>query len=203
MSNFHSNDPRAIRTRQAFQEAFKELLNSKPFQKITVTDIAERAGFARHTFYNHYETKEDILNCLIDSILDKFFSSVDRWDFYLADPEEELSMYTSFFQVWKENVEIVKLLNKIDIDVLLIERLKTYFTKFFYERVSKEVPDVDLELAKYIINFNAYTMLGILKPWLKDEMRHPPEVMAGFLIQLTGAAKRKQTVEIYKNIITS
>lgn len=59
MPSVRSNDPRAIRSRKAFQDAFIELLQAESYQKITVTDIAERAGFARHTFYNHYDTKED------------------------------------------------------------------------------------------------------------------------------------------------
>ena len=37
-----SCDPRAIRTRQAFQQAFKELLQTRPYHKITVTDISEK-----------------------------------------------------------------------------------------------------------------------------------------------------------------
>ena len=136
MSEIRSHDPRAVRTRQAFHRAFKELLQIKPYRKITVTDIAERAGFARHTFYNHYDAKEDILNHLIDSVLDEFFSGLDKWDFYLSDPDEELRMFTSFFQAWKDHRDVVDLLLNIDFDVLLIERLKTYFTKFFYTRVS-------------------------------------------------------------------
>ncbi len=201
MINSYSNDPRAVRTRQALQQSFIELLQTKVYQKITVTDITGRAGFARHTFYNHYETKDDLFNNLIDSVLDKYFSNLVKWDFYLADPEEELKMYTIFFQVWRDNIEIVKILNKIDIDLLLIERLKTYFFEYYYDRVKLEIPGVDLELAKYIINFNAYTLLGILKPWLRDEMRYPPEVMAGFLIQLTGSSQRKKAVEMFKKII--
>lgn len=200
MPSVRSNDPRAIRSRKAFQDAFIELLQAESYQKITVTDIAERAGFARHTFYNHYDTKEDILHHLIDSVLEQFFSGLDQWDFYFADPEEEVGMFTSFFQVWNDNYEIVKILNKIDIDFVLIERLKTYFTRFFYERVSKEIPSVDLELAKYFINFNAYTLVGILKPWLKDDMRYPPEVMAGLLTELTGSSQRKQAVEKFKRV---
>ena len=200
MSIFQSNDPRAVRSRQAFQDAFKELLQGKPLQKITVTDIAGKAGFARHTFYNHYETKEDILKHLIDDILDQFFSGLDKWDFFRAEPGEETEMYTSFFQVWKDNYDIVKVLIKIDIDILLIERLKTFFTRFYYERVTKEIPNVDLELAKYIINFNAYTLVGILKPWLQDGMRHSPEVMAGLMTQLSSAADRKQAVEKFKGV---
>ena len=77
MSNFQSNDPRAVRTRQEIQTAFIELLREKPYQSITVTDIAGKAGYARHTFYNHYETKDDLLANLIDSIFDEFFSKLD------------------------------------------------------------------------------------------------------------------------------
>lgn len=196
-----SHDPRAVRTRQAFQRAFIDLLGTKPFLRITVTDIAKRAGFARHTFYNHYETKEDILNHLIDSVLDEFFSSLEKWDFYQADTDEELRMFTSFFQVWVENPELAQILIDIDIDNILIGRLKAFFTRLFYDRVTAEMPKVDFELAKYIINFNAYTLLGILKPWFQDAMKYPSEVMAGLLIQLSGYSHRRKAVESLKNVI--
>ena len=99
MIQFQSNDPRAVRTREAIQLAFKELLREKSFQKITVTEIAARAGFARHTFYNHYETKEDILNHLVDDMFDNFFSDMDKWDFRYTGRGEDVQMVKSFFQI--------------------------------------------------------------------------------------------------------
>ena len=45
----------------------------------------------------------ELSNHLIDSVLDEFFSGLDQWDFYAADPKEELRMFTSFFQVWKDS----------------------------------------------------------------------------------------------------
>ena len=201
MTEAYSSDPRSIRTRKAFQRAFKELLQETPFESISVTDIAQRAGYARHTFYNHYGAKIDILNHLIDTVLEEFFSGLGKWDFNLADPQKELRMYTSFFQAWKDNFEIVAILNKTDFELLLLERLEAFFTRYYYERITKEIPGVSVEFAKYVINFNAYTLLGILKPWLQDGMRHPPEVMAGFLMQLTGSSQRRQAVERFKGII--
>ena len=201
MSSIQSNDPRAIRTRQAFQEAFLILLQKKQYPRITVTDVANRAGFARHTFYNHYETLDDLLSNLIDSVLDAFFSKLDKWDFDLNDAEDELRMMTAFFQVWKDCPETVHILSNLDMDDLLIKRLKAYFTKFYYEQVTPKIPGASLPLAHYMISFNAYTLLGILKPWLQDDMRHPPEVMAKFLIRLTGSVQRRQAVEEFKRVI--
>ena len=101
MSNLHSDDPRAIRTRAALQEAFKDLLQTHSLQKINVTDITKLAGFARHTFYNHYDTKEHLLNEIIDSVLSQFLTGFEQSDFTLVGPGEDLRMYTSFFQLWK------------------------------------------------------------------------------------------------------
>lgn len=196
----HTTDPRAIRTRKALQQAFITLLETKSYHRITVTDIAKTAGFARHTFYNHYETRDDILHHLIDTALDTFFASFIQWDFIIADPDMELKLFSSFFQIWRDNPEIVKILTQIEYDSILIDRLRTFFTRFFYERISQEIPHVEIELAKYIINFNAYSLLGIMEPWLQDGMRHPPEVMAAFMIQLIGANQRLKAVEKYKHI---
>ena len=201
MSSIQSNDPRAIRTRQAFQEAFLTLLREKQYPQITVTDVANRAGFARHTFYNHYETLDDLLSNVIDSVLDAFLSKLDKWDFDLNDAEDELRMMTAFFQVWEDHPETVHILGNLDMDDLLIKRLKDYFTKFYYEQVTSKIPGASLPLAHYMISFNAYTLLGILKPWLQDDMRHPPEVMAKFLIRLTGSVQRRRAVEEFKHVI--
>ena len=201
MLQFQSNDPRAIRTRKAMLEAFRELLREKSFQKISVTEIAERAGFARHTFYNHYETKEDILNHLVDGAFDKFFSDLDNWNFYNSKAGEDVQMVRSFFQVWKDNPEVADIFREVDIDAVLVERLKNQFTKFYYQQVSPGIPDARIALGNYMISFNAYALLGILKPWLQDDMKYPPQVMAELVIQLSNSTQRIQAVENLKHII--
>ena len=41
----------AVRTKQAIRQAFIELLNERPLDKISVKDIAERSTVNRNTFY--------------------------------------------------------------------------------------------------------------------------------------------------------
>jgi AcrR family transcriptional regulator len=114
-----SEDPRARRSRNALQQAFKDLLQIKPYSKITIKDLADLAGIARHTFYNHYETKQDLLDNLVDSVLDHFFLQLVNWNLFLADPEEEQAMLTAFFQTWRDHSDIVKLLEPIDIELVI------------------------------------------------------------------------------------
>ncbi len=47
-------------TKRAIQEAFIELLNEKPINKISVKDISERCGINRNTFYYHYQDMQSL-----------------------------------------------------------------------------------------------------------------------------------------------
>ena len=200
-----SNDPRSVRARKAFQTALKDLLKVKPYHKITVTDIAKEAGFARHTFYNHYETKEALLNGMIDSILDKFFSNALNWNVSwapaAADPETDLKVATKFFEIWQDHAEVVEILNTVDIDCLLIDRLKESFSKFLFDFSDQQGVPISPELTQYFISFNAYSFLGILRQWFRDGMKYPPEVMGKFLNHFAGIPLKRTAIEKFRNVI--
>jgi len=58
-------DPRIRRTRRLLQDALRNLLEQKEFDKISVQDITEAATVNRATFYAHYEDKFALLGELI------------------------------------------------------------------------------------------------------------------------------------------
>src|ERR1700738_4216470 len=58
-------DPRLRRTRQLLQDALRNLLKQKEFDKISVQDITEAATVNRATFYAHFEDKFALLGELI------------------------------------------------------------------------------------------------------------------------------------------
>lgn len=53
-----------IRTDDAIVGAFYELLGTKGFSKISVSDIIKKANVNRSTFYRHYVDKYDILDSI-------------------------------------------------------------------------------------------------------------------------------------------
>ena len=54
-------------TKQALAQSLKDLMQEKPFQKISVSDICERCGMNRKSFYYHYRDKYDLLNWIFDT----------------------------------------------------------------------------------------------------------------------------------------
>lgn len=52
----------ARKTKRACGNAFRSLMDEKPFAKITVSQIADRAGVSRKTLYNYFHNKYDVAN---------------------------------------------------------------------------------------------------------------------------------------------
>lgn len=59
-------------TRKRIIDAFLDMLEEKPLEKIRVTELTERAGIARSTFYTHFDSVYDILENLEHELLDAF-----------------------------------------------------------------------------------------------------------------------------------
>lgn len=55
----------AIRSRKLIKSALADLLQEKPLDKITVTDVVNRAEINRGTFYAHYADIPDVINHVI------------------------------------------------------------------------------------------------------------------------------------------
>ncbi len=70
-------DIRVERTRKRLQEALFELAHERDFDLIAVSDIAERAGINRSTFYQHYSDKETVLADALDGIAAEAGATLD------------------------------------------------------------------------------------------------------------------------------
>ena len=57
-----------------FNKALLSLLEQKPFEYITISEICKRAEVNRSTFYLHYENTGDLLKETTTYVLDKFSS---------------------------------------------------------------------------------------------------------------------------------
>ena len=78
-------DLRIIKTRKALYNAFEELMKSKPFEQIKVSDICNEALINRSTFYDHYADKYDLLEEYINSLKDSLTEEITKENDILYD----------------------------------------------------------------------------------------------------------------------
>jgi AcrR family transcriptional regulator len=58
-------DARQIRTRDTLLEALLRLIEVRPFDQVTIREIAKEAGIGYATFFRHYQSKEALLHDLV------------------------------------------------------------------------------------------------------------------------------------------
>jgi len=80
----------AIRSKRLINEALADLLQEKPLDKITVTDVVNRADINRGTFYAHYKDIPDVVDHLIQQTFDTIRSAVDQQTDSITDVGEKL-----------------------------------------------------------------------------------------------------------------
>ncbi len=93
------DDRRVQRTKQTLFTALMQLVDEKPFDKITVQEILERANVGRTTFYTHFQSKADLFlgshEHIIAAISRSFFTETGA---LRPEPAPELFMFLEMSQ---------------------------------------------------------------------------------------------------------
>ena len=113
----------AVRSRRMIREAFVDLLHKKPVEKITATDIINRSGLNRSTFYAHYPDVKGIIDEITGEIFEMFRQMLSEMDFsrFMNDPEPNLKKVVAFLD---ENKDLYRLLGKSDMSLIYLEQMK-------------------------------------------------------------------------------
>lgn len=66
-------DRRKQRTNELLQKALIELISEREYDAITIQDIVDRANLGRTTFYQHYDSKDELFIGCHDAIVSQFY----------------------------------------------------------------------------------------------------------------------------------
>lgn len=165
-------------TKREIANAFKKLMESKPFESITVTDITEACNLNRLTFYYHFEDKYALLN----------------WIYY---NEIILSFKNNLNVVsWTDNLK--KALNTIKKEKVYYRNALAYdnneFRKYMHDAVIElfmsivndwaDDKYIDEEDNKFVSTFFGYGIVGMVIDWVERDMPESPESMIEHLQNL-------------------
>ena len=73
-----AQDRRVLRTKAALTKALFELLGEKEFDKISITELAQRADVDRKTFYLHYRSVEEILEEFYEDTIAQLHTGLEQ-----------------------------------------------------------------------------------------------------------------------------
>jgi len=182
-------DIRYLRTEKLIFDAFTKLLSQKPYEKITVQDIADEAMINRATFYAHYTDKDALYNSIIDHVMDEMSELIDQTQVITPNSVEVKKaeqLLTQYYSNLKKHPAIAKIvLNSISREELqenfaklLHEKYEDLFNKLQVTESGKPVP------TDFIVAYLTSIFAGILLWWIDSDFSMAPKDLARLVIKL-------------------
>ena len=159
-------------TKKALLVAFGELLEEKPFNKITIADITSRCGLNRMTFYYHFDNIYELMIWGLEMQMheaSKDYINYENWK-------------TGYLRVFYFALERKNYIKKI-FQTIEQEHLEHYLNKIAEQMVLSVIEDkngdkpLNEDDKLFTAQICAYVLVGILMSWVSRGMKEAPEIM--------------------------
>jgi AcrR family transcriptional regulator len=171
-------------TRKALADSLIELMKDKPFVKITIRELCEKADINRTTFYAHYQDQYDLLKQIEEETLGYIENILNKYD-NKRSKREVLEMVEEIFDFIAHNSNSLQVLLSENGDIGFQKKLFRHF--MFKEQLLKYFPRklIREERKEYWSVYVINGAIGMVQHWLKDNMAVPVSELAKILMCLS------------------
>lgn len=185
-------DLRIQNTRSWTFDALVKLLEQKDFNKINISEIIEKAGISRATFYRNFSTKDDIVKTRVKTMFTSFYAAlISRYK--LAGIQDEQFLVAAFFNTVDEEEKVIDTVIKCNLEYLMVDgilEIINYYKEQFYKRLK-----TDLVAEEYTIEIVASSAWTLLSRWHKTGKKES----ASTLSQIYFSAFRSVYIALFED----
>jgi AcrR family transcriptional regulator len=181
-----------LRTKSWVFDALMLLMDEMSYNKITVSNISDKAGIARPTFYRYYDDKDDVI---FEYLLNTFNTELLNIEKVNKDDKQDTIVLMFDYEYMIKHQEILKkILSTADIENRILHELQKYpmtFLKHYKEKLTTE----EYLICRYKLNYQITGSLRVIFDWFINDMPLPVENM----ISIINAMNIPKTIQ-YRNI---
>ncbi len=133
---YSGNNPTAIKSQQWLAETLLNLMEEKPYVDISIKDICVNADLSRQTFYNYFDSKEELFRFLLRSSYEEKLNSFDS----IPQAKEAISAFVS---TMRDNPKLVDAIVKNNMGNIVADEIFNGISRFLYKFMPnfKDHPD--------------------------------------------------------------
>lgn len=173
-------------TRQKLINAFLDLYEEKPIEKISIGELTKRAGIYRGTFYYYYKDIYDLLDAVESDFLILNLPIVSHIidGIFTQNIESKVPLLLSYYQQNERQIHVflVKRPNPV-----ILRRMKDAGKKVALARLGINENQLSVN-ASYIAEYIASAQLGLITRWLENGQDISPKELVNLMqsINLSG-----------------
>lgn len=153
-------DLRIKYTREWTFEALYKLLEHKEYNDIKISEIIDKAGISRATFYRNFNNKDDIVKHKVHLFYNSFFRDTEKY-YHKNSPLDETALVVAFFKKIDEEEKVIDTVIKTNLEYLMIEGVSAvinYYKDHFYNLVKTKKKTEDYTMD--IVSSSVWTLLS-------------------------------------------
>ena len=160
--------------KEALLAAFVELLNEKPFDRISVVELTRRSGMSRNTFYYWYHDVYDLVDALFTAETQKILRDERPFGTW-----QEAFLHATKF-AYDNRRAVYHLYNSVSrgkLEHFLYAVIRSDITAAVARQArgtgasARDIRDLSV--------FYSAALMGLVSLWLGDDMREDPDVFIG------------------------
>lgn len=160
-----------IGSQKRIAAAFLDLIQASAYEDISVTDICRRADVVRKTFYNNFQSKDDVVRYLIDDIFYRMESSMDLARMRLSE------VLLGAFRFVIDNRDALLLFYHRGLLRFAHRSIADYITKSHIP-ASLNGAAVDARAYPYIAAQISAVLISVIETWIENGFAEPIEFLA-------------------------
>lgn len=186
------SDNRRVRmTKKLMKDAYLELLERSPSEKISVTDICKVADVNRSTFYLYYEDpaalRKDIENDVLEQV-----PVLSEMPETITSDEQFVTVLERFFSYIQENQRMFRtLILQSDNRAFNRRLVETVLEKYQTEQAVKNPL-----LARYEYVFIVSGVIGLLGNWIEDDFPISTKKFSELVLQMAMMAAKIEKIDL-------
>lgn len=161
-----------VLTKECILTALLKLMEEKPYQSISITDITTLAGVSRMAYYRNYKSKEDILIKRLEEEEKRIIDSVNGEK--AASIKDIVNYISNFIQ---DNSNVIKAVYSAGLTHKLTDMLNKRIYSYF--PVTHENPE-----GKYAVRFYVGAIMAVYRYWIDNGMEEPAETVTDIVCKL-------------------
>ncbi len=173
-------DRRILKTKQSIFDAFYRLIVKLPYSKISVQTIIDEANIGRSTFYEHFETKDDLLKQMCINLFEHIFShyNYDENSYEASFESIVQGKITHILYHIKEHKKEIKGILSSEGSEIFLLHFKKYISNILkYVKLDSECVPKDF-LSNHIIG----SFIEAFKWWAENNFEDTPEDLGNYII---------------------
>lgn len=164
----------SLKRRQQIEEGLLELLRSKPYEKVSVTDIAAHMGMSRKSFYKYFSGKDDCLVSLFDRVIQEAALHVTTRS---PDSLDTLATWREYLRFWQTQRTLLEVVEARQLERIFLQRY-IYYTKTEEQYVHTLRGFVSFGNDETVLRFYLTGIFAVLLDWCHQDFAPGLEEMS-------------------------